>query len=126
MKQTFTIAGLAAAVFAAPTSKPTLKQDRKFQEHCAKWNERIEDTAVYEKKQKLYHETDELIRNVNAKADRNPDPQALRLKHNKFSTMTKEEKESWMGLRNNNNEMAEKIAKLPMGKAKGHGRGLNS
>jgi len=80
MKQAIIIAAVSAtAVQAAPRSarnggggragglNAKLRNDRKFLSHASDYNLRVEDTAEFLKRQKLYHETDEYINTVNAK-----------------------------------------------------------
>ena len=126
MQKAFAIAAIAAAVQAAPGARRGNKQDKKFAEHCAKWNTRVGDTADFDKKQVLYHATDEKVRAQNQKADASGDPDALRLAHNMFSTMDDEEKKGWIGGFKGDN-VPGGISKLPWGKSKGKkGRGLSA
>lgn len=79
-----------------------MKTDKKFAEHCAKWNTRIEESADFKVKQERYHKADEFIRKTNQKADLSGEVDALRLAHNPFSTMSDDEKKGWLGFKGGN------------------------
>lgn len=75
-----------------------LGQDPLFQAHISSFNTQINTVSDFQLRQEIFRENNNVITRQNAKAEASDDPLMLRLKHNRTSTMTREEYLDLLGL----------------------------
>ena len=103
MKSSFALAVLASVAIARGSLLDTsslgkLGNDKKFNEHTAKYNVSIKSVGDYAIRQAIFRENDAIIEEQNAKSEYYGKKNALKLAHNQTSTMTLEELNAMMGL----------------------------